>query len=119
MTRGLAAPEEGSTYELWLFHDGVPRPAGVFEPAADGSLRFILVGARITEVHQYAIAEILGDMAFVGEHRVPADLLTADDQLSQILEVEKLRQRSRFYHVAEQHGQLAALAPSVFPPNLL
>jgi hypothetical protein len=88
------------------------------EPAADGSLRFVLVGARIAEVHHYTVAEVLGDMAFVGEHRVPTDLLIGHNQLPQVLRVEKLRQWSRSYHVAEQHGELAALTQSVCP-NLL
>jgi anti-sigma factor RsiW len=42
---GLAAPPEGRTYELWVIADGVPRPAGLFEP--EGASTIVEVGERV------------------------------------------------------------------------
>lgn len=33
---GMPALPAGKTFELWLFHDGHPVPAGVFDPESDG-----------------------------------------------------------------------------------
>ncbi len=33
---GMPAVDKNKTYELWLIHDGTPRPAGLFRPDAEG-----------------------------------------------------------------------------------
>jgi anti-sigma-K factor RskA len=41
---GLASPEEGSTYQLWLIGEGDPVPAGVFVPDETGEATVLLQG---------------------------------------------------------------------------
>ena len=42
--RGLASPEEGNTYQLWLIGEGDPLPAGVFVPDEAGEATVLLQG---------------------------------------------------------------------------
>ncbi|HJU82118.1 MAG TPA: anti-sigma factor [Acidimicrobiia bacterium] len=42
--RGLASPEEGNTYQLWLIGEGDPAPAGVFVPDETGEATALLQG---------------------------------------------------------------------------
>ena len=71
--------------------------------------RVVLVGTRVAEVHQHAVAEQLGHVAFVGGHRGGDSLVVAAQGLAQVLGVEACRQRRRADEVAEHDGQLAAL----------
>lgn len=41
---GLASPEEGNTYQLWLIGEGDPLPAGVFVPDEAGEATVLLEG---------------------------------------------------------------------------
>ena len=41
---GLAVPEEGDTYQLWLIGEGGPTPAGVFVPDEAGEATVLLLG---------------------------------------------------------------------------
>jgi anti-sigma-K factor RskA len=50
---GLAALEPALDYQLWLFHDGVPVPAGVFD-AVDGTVMFD-VEASVREAELVAV----------------------------------------------------------------
>src|SRR5947209_1658631 len=49
------------------------------EPTAYGSLRFVLVRPWVAEVGHHAVAEVLGDVALVGSHRVPTNPLVGRD----------------------------------------
>jgi anti-sigma-K factor RskA len=37
VAENLPSPPEGKVYEAWLMRDGVPEPAGVFEPPDEGA----------------------------------------------------------------------------------
>ena len=41
---GLASPEDGNTYQLWLIGEGDPLPAGVFVPDEAGEATVLLQG---------------------------------------------------------------------------
>ena len=41
---GLASPQEGNTYQLWLIGEGDPLPAGVFVPDEEGEATVLLQG---------------------------------------------------------------------------
>ncbi|MGH8958979.1 MAG: anti-sigma factor [Acidimicrobiia bacterium] len=53
---GLAPPEEGNTYQLWLIGEGEPAPAGVFVPDEDGAATILLQG-KARSGHQVAITQ--------------------------------------------------------------
>ena len=74
-----------------------------------GSLRVVFVRLRITEVHQKAIAEILGDMPVVSGNDLGAGVLVRAHHLAPVLGVEPIGERRRVDEVAEQNGELSAL----------
>nr|MBA2529085.1 anti-sigma factor [Euzebyales bacterium] len=45
VTDGMEAPGPRKSYELWLFHDGEPRPAAVFNPDRKGRSIAVVDGA--------------------------------------------------------------------------
>jgi len=44
---GLQPLDAGSTYELWLFHDGTPRPAALFDTDSEGRAVAVVDGAVV------------------------------------------------------------------------
>jgi len=75
----------------------------------DGVGGVVLVGARIAEIGEHAIAHELGEKAAAVADDVVADGLVALDQRHQILGVEPLRQGDGIDDVAEHHRQRPAL----------
>ncbi|MGH8924029.1 MAG: anti-sigma factor [Acidimicrobiia bacterium] len=53
---GLTAPDQGTTYQLWLIGDGEPLPAGVFVPDDEGEATVLLQG-EAQSGHQVAITQ--------------------------------------------------------------
>lgn len=51
---GLPDPGSAETYELWLFHDGEPVPAGVFDPAQGGRVLQVVDG-NVTGAEDIAV----------------------------------------------------------------
>lgn len=54
IAEGLAPLPGGAVYELWLWHDGEPRPAQLFAPGADGDA-VALVDGGVTGAEQLAV----------------------------------------------------------------
>jgi hypothetical protein len=76
---------------------------------SDPALGVVLVCARIAEIHQQAIPEILCDMSVVVRNDLGARRLIGAHQLAVFLGVEVLRKLGGSDQVAEQHSELAAL----------
>jgi hypothetical protein len=73
------------------------------------ALGIVLVGPRIAEIGQHAVAHVLGDKAAAASDDLgDAAVIGADDR-AQILRVEPRRQRGRPDQVAEHHRQLPPL----------
>ena len=88
------------------------------EAGAHRPLGVALVGLRIAEVGEHAVAHVLGEMALEAlDHRGAAALIGGDHR-PHVLGVEHRRERGRVDQVAEQDGELAALAlaPRRDPP---
>src|SRR5262245_27564523 len=67
------------------------------------------MGARITEVDQQAIAQILGDVAVKALDHLGTRRLIRQDQVAQLFRIQLAGQRRRVDQIAEQHRELAAL----------
>ncbi len=80
------------------------------EPRPHRPLGVVLMGLGMAEVDHQAIAEELGDMAFVAFDDGGAGGLISADDLAQILWIEPRGQRGRTCEVAEHDGDLPALA---------
>ena len=79
------------------------------EGGADRALGIALLGLRVAEERQHAIAHIFGEVTLeVLDHLRAAALIGGDDR-PQIFGVELRRERGRADQIAEQHGQLSAL----------
>src|SRR5215510_9285555 len=63
---------------------------------------------RIAEVHQQAIAEILGNMALEALDDRSTGLLVRPHNLPQVLRIKAAGEGSRVYQVAEQYRELTA-----------
>ena len=76
---------------------------------AHRALGIVLVGPRIAEIGEHAVADVLGDKpAAAADHLGNAAVIGADD-LTQILRVEPRRQRRGADEIAEHHRQLPPL----------
>ncbi len=73
------------------------------------SLGLVLMGARVAEIDQDAVAHVLGDKAVVAPDRGTAPALKRRDDIAQIFGVHPGRECGRSDQVAKHHGQLAAL----------
>jgi hypothetical protein len=79
------------------------------KPGLDGSLRVVLMGMRITEVHEDTIPHISGDEPTEVVHGLSDALLIGRNDLSQVLRVHAGGKRGRTDQVREHHRDLAAL----------
>ena len=94
-------------------------PAAVFSfgtaatsarPALHRALGVVLMGLRIAEIGEHAVAHVFGDEAAVALRSTSAQhVVIGRDDLSHVLGVEPRRQRGRADEVAEHHRELAAL----------
>ena len=73
------------------------------------TLGLVLMGARVAEIDENAVAHVLRDKAVVAPDRGTAAALKRRDHIAQIFWVHPGRQRRRSHQIAEHHGQLAAL----------
>ncbi len=79
------------------------------QPGPHGSLGGVLVGARIAEIGEHAVAQVFRDEpARALDHRGTAAVVRAD-HAAQILRVEPRRKRGRADQVAEQYCHLSPL----------
>ena len=79
------------------------------QPGVHRPLRIIFVGGRIAEVHQQAIAQMLGDMALIAADHRGAGGLIGTHHLAVLFGIELLRERGRAHQVTEHHRQLPPL----------
>jgi hypothetical protein len=78
------------------------------EPGTDGALGIVLMRPRVAEIHQHAVAHVLGDKAVeAGDGFADGGMVGADD-CAQILGIEDGRQRRRADQIAKHHRQLPA-----------
>ena len=80
-------------------------------PARTARSAEVLVGARIAEIGEHAVAHELGDKPLEARDHPGAGVLIGADHIAHVLGVEPLRKRRGPDEVAEQHGQLPALGP--------
>ena len=73
-----------------------------------GAHRGVFVGRWPAKVDQQAVAEILGDIAVLGLHRVTGRLLVGTHHGAVVFGIELLGEFGRVNQVAEQHRDLAA-----------
>jgi hypothetical protein len=79
------------------------------QPGPHGSLGDVLVGARIAEIGEHAVAHVFCDEpACALDHAGTAAAVSAD-HAAQILRVEPHQKRGRADQVAEQYGHLSPL----------
>jgi hypothetical protein len=74
------------------------------------TLGLVLMGARVAEIDQDAVAHVFRDKAVVAPDRRAAAVLIRRDDIAQIFGVHPGRECRRSHQVAKHHGQLAALS---------
>ena len=78
------------------------------QSGSDCPLGIVLVGARVAEINQYAVAHVFGDETVVhGNGLIDCPMIRAD-QRSEILRIELCRECRRADEVAEHDAQLSA-----------
>jgi len=82
------------------------------QPRTDRTLRVILVRQRVAEVGEQAVAEVLGDVAAEALDGGGRRAVIGGGEVAVVLGIELGAQRRRPDEIAEQDGELAALALS-------
>jgi hypothetical protein len=78
------------------------------QPRSHSPLRIVLVGLRITEIHQHAIVHVFRYKPANATHRFRDRLLVGGYNLAEVFRVHASRERGRADKVGEQHSDLAA-----------
>ncbi len=78
--------------------------------APHGAFRVVLVRLRIAEIHEDAVAEVLGDVAVVARDDLRARVEIIADDVAQVLRIDARGERGRVDEIAEHHGELTPLA---------
>ncbi|MCK6428603.1 MAG: hypothetical protein L6Q72_05890 [Burkholderiaceae bacterium] len=78
------------------------------ESRPDRALRIVFVGARVAEVREQPVADILRHDAAMAHDETAAALSVRLHDLGQFLRVEPLRQRRPAHQIAQHHAELAA-----------
>jgi hypothetical protein len=106
-----AEPELEADAELGA-DAAVPRGKALeeIETGEHGPVRIVLVRARVAEVHERAVAEVLGDGPAPCVHHARHVLVVRRHEVAEPLRIEPLGERGRADHVDEHHRQLAVLA---------
>jgi hypothetical protein len=79
------------------------------EPRPYGSLRVVLVRARIAEIGQYPVAAELGEEPVIGQHDTGAGGVIGVDHGSHVLRIESVRKGSRANQIADHHREVTTL----------
>ena len=79
------------------------------QPCADGADSVVLLGMRIAEIDQDAVADIAGDIAAEVGRDVAGRAAIGEDDGGQVFGVELLRKRRGAHQVAEHHRNLPPL----------
>ena len=79
------------------------------QPRPDRPLGVVLLGPRVAEIGQHAVAQVLRDVAAEAPDRAGDAGVEGADQLAQVLGVEPRRERGRPDEVDEHHGEVPPL----------
>ena len=85
------------------------------EARVHGALGRVVEGARPAEVGEEPVAQVLRHVAPEALDRLVRPRLVAAHQRAIVLGVEAPRELGRAHQVAEEHGELAALAFAALP----
>ena len=80
------------------------------QASADRPFRVILARGGPAEVDEHAVAEVLGDVPVEPSDHLVDHLIVGADDLTHFFGIEARAQLRRADEIAEEHGQLAALA---------
>ena len=107
---GVDAEPHGQAHPVLSLQARIQRPQGLDhpEPAADGPLDLVFMGLGIAEVHQQAIAEVLGNVAVKALDDLGTGGLIGPYHGAEVFRIESTRQHRRVHQVTEQDGELAA-----------
>ena len=86
----------------------VPMASTIPSPLRTARWTVVFMGLGIAEVHQQAIAEVLGNVAVKALNDLGTGGLIGAHHLAQVFRIELARQHRRVHQVTEQHGELAA-----------
>ena len=104
--------QRGSPVEHWTSNRP---PLGSNPPRPDSSLCVVLMGLRIAEVHEHAVAHVLRHKAAEPLHGLSDALLVGGNNFAEVLWVHTRRERRRTDEVTEQDRNLAALGGVLRP----
>src|SRR6516162_6321 len=76
---------------------------GYAKPSADRPLGVVLMRTRKPEIHQYAVAHVLGDKAVEAPDDLGDGAMVCGDDLAQILGIELRGKRGRAHEIAEHY----------------
>jgi hypothetical protein len=109
---GVDAEPHSQTDPVRLLQAHIQRPHGLDhpEPAADGPLDSVFMGVGIAEVHQQAIAEVLGNVAVKALDDLGTGGLIGPHHGAEVFRIESTRQHRRVHQVTKQDGELAAFS---------
>lgn len=79
------------------------------EPGPHGAFGVVLVGLRISETGEHAVARVLGDEAAVRLNPASATLVIGRDDFAHVLRIKPRGKRGRANEIDEHHCQLPAL----------
>jgi hypothetical protein len=82
------------------------------EPRPHRPLRIVLMGARVAEIHEHAIAHVLGDKPLEASDDIGDGAVIGGNNLAQILGIEPRRKCGRADEITEHHCQLPPLGIS-------
>ncbi|MFZ0029231.1 MAG: hypothetical protein WBQ54_12085 [Pseudolabrys sp.] len=90
------------------------------ERCTHGSLGIVLVRTGIAEIGQNPVTSKIRNEAVIGQRDAGASGLKGVDHGAHVLWIQSRRQGCRAHHVADHHGQVAALARSyrLRPPDI-
>ena len=86
----------------------VPMASTMPSPQRTACWTVVFMGLGIAEVHQQAIAEVLGNVAVKALDDLGTGGLIGPHHGSEVFRIESTRQHRRVHQVTEQHGELAA-----------
>ena len=100
---GVDAEPHGQAHPVRLLQARIQRPHGLdhAEPAADGPLDLVFMGLGIAEVHEQAIAEVLGNVAVKALDDLGTSGLIGPHHGAEVFRIEVTRQHRRVHQVTE------------------
>ena len=106
----MDAETHSELYPVLLRQAGIEWSHGLYhpQPGPHGPRGVIFVRLGPAEVHEQAIAEILGDVSVIAGDHLRAGVLIGPHHFAQLFGVELAGQDGRVHQIAKQHGELPA-----------